>query len=109
MVSEHVVSKPYLHTDGELYNPTLRAIYVLFHDGNRIGLNILGMSWRIPGFGLGSEKSLTMQHVTTDDHPSRAGLMIAPEDEKRARELLTQALVPMYVKLLGTNAQSDNS
>ncbi len=101
IASEYVPSKT-IYKDGKPYDPTMRVMFILYHNNRQIVANVLGGFWKIPVKPLNdfhateTEKHVTIAHA--GDYFS--GILLEAEESKRMKQVLAPVLARAYEQML---------
>ena len=102
VASEYVPSQT-IYKDGKPYDPTMRMVYIMYHDQGVIRVNILGGYWKIPVKPLNANKANhTAKHVTiahAGDYFS-FGQILEHKESLRMKQVMAPVLAKAYEQML---------
>lgn len=102
VASEYVPSQT-IYKDGKPYDPTMRMVYIMYHEQGLIHVNILGGYWKIPVKPLNEPTtSKTAKHVTiahAGDYFS-FGQILEQKESLRMKQVMTPVLAKAYEQML---------
>ncbi|NDD54128.1 hypothetical protein EBZ39_09660 [bacterium] len=110
MASEFFPSQTLL-VDGKPWDPTMRVMYVMWHDQGVIRTNVLGCYWKIAGAPLNDpDAPLHAKHIT---NPIAYGpilplFQVDPTDQHQLKESLKRILAQVYRTVLKTDDGGEN-
>lgn len=92
---------------GKQYDPTIRVVFGLVHDGDNIRVKFFEHWWKLPPKALDEYAVLTLKHVSQyrpdlKELPA-AQLTLSDEDERGVRTMMADAMAHAYVKMLILN------
>ncbi len=101
VASEYVPSQ-IIYKDGNPYDPTMRVMYIMYHNQGVIHVNVLGGFWKIPVKPLNeSLANPTETHVTiahAGDYFS--GILLEQAESLRMKQLMAPVLAKAYEQML---------
>jgi len=101
VISDYARSQT-IYKDGKPYDPTMRVMYIMYHDQGVIRVNVLGGFWKIPVHAL-SEKGVTQtqKHVTIAHAGDYfTGILLEQEETIRMKEVVAPVLAKAYEQML---------
>jgi len=100
-VSEYAQSK-LLVKENKTYDPTMRIVFFMHHDNNKITLNVIGGFWKIPVKPLDDTRaSLTEKHVTIAHSGAYyTGMLCERSDWQEIEACLYDGLPAVYVAMM---------
>lgn len=99
LIEEYVASQP-LKIDTKLFDPTLRMIFVLHYDQQKIGMHFLGSYWKLPELALDEKGSFTKKHKSKIIPYKQSSEKVSLEDEKEVQTILRSIMPILYEHML---------
>lgn len=101
VASEYVPSQT-IYKDDRPYDPTMRVMFIMYHDQGIVHVNVLGGFWKIPVKPLNDRSaSQTAKHVTiahAGDYFS--GILLEQEESLRMKQVMAPVLAKAYEQML---------
>ncbi|ADI37413.1 hypothetical protein [Waddlia chondrophila] len=101
IVEEFHLSDPVAvsHLKGKEYDPTLRVVFMLWHEHGEIQMDFVELHWKLPKKSLSEKGSFSEKHKSYGQIPHFA--LVEPEREEAIKHQLRETMPLLYAKMLG--------
>ncbi len=101
VISDYARSQT-IYKDGKPYDPTMRVMYIMYHDQGVIRTNVLGGFWKIPVHSLDDKGvTQTQKHVTIAHAGDYfTGILLEHEESIRMKQVVAPILAKAYEQML---------
>ena len=99
LVEEFIESQP-LSVNNNLYDPTLRMIFMLHHDQGKSDMHFLGSYWKLPELALNEHGSLTKKHKSKINPKKQSSEKVSVHDEEKVQTILRSMMPTLYDYML---------
>jgi len=98
----------YISVNNKLYDPTMRAVCVMYNNNGKIVAEVLEAFWKIPPQAISDNGDLTEMHVSKYRSDlgqlTKEDLTVKPDDMVTLRNLLSSVMSKIYMKILRAGA-----
>jgi hypothetical protein len=101
VISDYARSQT-IYKDGKPYDPTMRVMYIMYHDQGVIRVNVLGGFWKIPVYPLHDKSATHTQKHVTIAHAGDyyTGILLEQKESIRMKQAVAPVLAKAYEQML---------
>lgn len=107
LVEEFVVSKP-ITVEKQIYDPTMRVIFVVYNDLGIVNIKFLGAYWKLPAKSLQEQATLTECHKSKIARGRTSSTRVDIQDLQNVQAILEPVLYTAYLKMLEATYKKKN-
>ena len=107
VVSDYARSQT-IYKDGNPYDPTMRVMFIMYHDQGTVHVNVLGGFWKIPVHPLNDKAATQTEKHVTIAHAGDyyTGILLEHDESLRMKQVVAPILAKAYEQMLLERSKS---